>query len=69
MNLMEDIMPRLAATLVTELVAAFLVAAICISTIDSAFAQSRIGQIAYDGLTNRYEPPQSEMEVQLRLNM
>jgi hypothetical protein len=62
-------MPRLAATLVTELVAAFLVAAICISTIDRAFAQSRLGQIAYDGLSNRYEPPQSEMEVQLRLNM
>ena len=69
MDLMEDIMPRLAATLVTGLVAAFLGAAICISTIDRDFAQSRLGQIAYDGLTNRYEPPQSETEVQLRRNM
>ena len=59
-------MPRIAATLVNGVVAAFLVAAICISTIDRAFAQSRFGQIAHDGLTNRYEPPQSETEVQLR---
>ena len=61
MDLVEDIMPRLAATLVNGVVAAFLVAAICISTIDRAFA--------HDGLTNRYEPPQSETEVQLRRDM
>ena len=69
MDLVEDIMPRIAATLVNGVVAAFLVAAICISTIDRAFAQSRFGQIARDGLTNRYEPPQSETEVQLRRDM
>ena len=68
-GLVEDIMPRIAATLVNGVVAAFLVAAICISTIDRAFAQSRFGQIAHDGLTNRYEPPQSETEVQLRRDM
>jgi hypothetical protein len=68
MDLVEDIMPRIAATLVAG-VAAILVAAICISTIDGAFAQSRFGQCPHDGLTNRYEPPQSETEVQLRRDM
>ena len=69
MDLVEEIMPRIAATLVNGVVAAFLIAAICISTIDRAFAQSRFGQIAHDGLTDRYEPPQSETEVQLRRDM
>jgi hypothetical protein len=69
MDLVEDIMPRIAATLVNGVVAAILVAAICISTIDRAFAQFRFGQWSHDGLTNRYEPPQSETEVQLRRDM
>jgi hypothetical protein len=69
MDLVEDIMPRIAATLVNGVVAAILVGAICISTIDRAFAQFRFGQWSHDGLTNRYEPPQSETEVQLRRDM
>jgi hypothetical protein len=69
MNLMEDIMPTIAATLVNGLVTAILMAAICTSTIGSAFAQARLGQIGRDSLTNRYEPPHSETEGQLRLDM
>ena len=46
-----------------------LMAAICTSTIGSAFAQARLGQIGRDSLTNRYEPPHSETEGQLRLDM
>jgi hypothetical protein len=65
----EDIMPRIAATLVIGLVAAILVTALSISIIGSAFAQSRLGQIARDALTNRYELPQSETEIELRLDM
>jgi hypothetical protein len=50
-------------------VAAILVTALSISIIGSAFAQSRLGQIARDALTNRYELPQSETEIELRLDM
>ena len=33
------------------------------------FCAARLGQIGRDSLTNRYEPPHSEIEVQLRLDM
>jgi hypothetical protein len=40
-----------------------------VATMDSAVAQSRIGQIGRDGLTNRHEAPSSETEPLLRLEM
>ena len=64
---MEAVMPTEWTKLVIGMVAAILMAAICTSTIGSAFAQARLGQIGRDSLTNRYEPPHSETEVQLRL--
>jgi hypothetical protein len=66
---MEAVMPTEWTKLVIGMVAAILMAAICTSTIGSAFAQARLGQIGRDSLTNRYEPPHSETEVQLRLDM
>ena len=62
-------MPTEWTKLVIGMVAAMLVAAISTSTMGSAFAQARLGQIARDGLTNRYEPPQSETDFQLSLHM
>ena len=61
-------MTHILAKLVIGIVAAILVAAISTST-GNAFAQARLGQIARDGLTNRYEPPQSETDFQLPLHM
>jgi hypothetical protein len=66
---MEAVMPTEWTKLVIGMVAAMLVAAISISTMSNAFAQARLGQIARDGLTNRYEPPQSETDFQLPLHM
>ena len=48
--------------LVIGCVIAILMTAIIVSTMDSAVAQSRMGQIGRDGLTNRHEPPSSETE-------
>jgi hypothetical protein len=48
---------------------AILMTAISVSTMDSAVAQSRMGQIGRDGLTNRHEPLSSETESPLRLHM
>ena len=62
-------MPTEWTKLVIGMVTAILVAAIYTSTIGSAFAQARLGQIGRDSLTNRYEPPHSETEVHLRLHM
>jgi len=62
-------MRRIVATLVIGMLAALLLASTSISTISSAFAQSRLGQIARDGLTNRYEPAPSETAAELRLDM
>ena len=61
-------MPTEWAKLVIEMVAAILIAAISTSTIGSASAQAPLGQIGRDSLTNRYEPPQSEIDLQLRLD-
>ena len=66
---LEAVMPTEWTKLVIGMVAAMLVAAISTSTMGSAFAQARLGQIARDGLTNRYEPPQSETDFQLSLHM
>jgi hypothetical protein len=46
-----------------------LMTATSVSTMDSAVAQSRMGQIGRDVLTNRHEPPSSETESPLRLDM
>jgi hypothetical protein len=48
---------------------AILMTAIIVSTMDSAVAQSRMGQMGRDGLTNRHEPPSSETESPLRFDM
>ena len=53
--------------LVIRCIVAILTTAISIGTMDSAVAQSRIGQIGRDGLTNRHEAPSSETEPLLRL--
>ena len=53
--------------LVIRCVIAILTTAISIGTVDSAVAQSRIGQIGRDGLTTRHEAPSSETEPLLRL--
>jgi hypothetical protein len=54
---------------VMRCVTVILMTAINFSTMDSAVAQSRIGQIGRDGLTNRHESPSSEIELPLRLDM
>jgi|SoiMethySBSTD1v2_1073268.scaffolds.fasta_scaffold5862119_1 hypothetical protein len=66
---MEAVMSTQWTKVVIGMVAAILMAAICTSTMGSAFAQARLGQIGRDSLTNRYEPRHSETEVQLRLEM
>jgi hypothetical protein len=48
---------------------AVLMSAISVSMMDSAVAQSRMGQIGRDGLTDRHEPPSSETESPRRLDM
>ena len=65
----EAIMTQILTKLGIGMVAAILLAAISTSTIGGAVAQARLGHIARDGLTNRYEPPQSETDFQLPLNM
>jgi hypothetical protein len=55
--------------LIRCIIAAILTTAISVGTMDSAIAQSRIGQIGRDGLTNRHEAPSSETEPLLRLDM
>jgi hypothetical protein len=62
-------MPSEGAKLVIGMVAAIVIATISTSTINSAFAQARLGHIGRESLTNRYEPPHSETEVELRLDM
>jgi hypothetical protein len=65
---LEAIMERVfARSMMIRLAAGILIAAISVSAIGRAFAQSQLGQIARDGLTNRYEPAQSEIEVSLPL--
>lgn len=54
--------------LVIGCVTAILMTAI-VSTRDSAVAQSRMGQMGRDGLTNRHEPPSSETESPFRFDM
>ena len=61
-------MPTEWAKLVIGMVAAILIATISTSTIGSASAQAPLGQIGRDSLINRYEPPQSEIDLQLRLD-
>ena len=55
--------------LVVRCIIAILMTAISVATMDSAVAQSRIGQIGRDALTNRHEAPSSETEPLLRLEM
>ena len=55
--------------LLIRCIIAILTTAISVGTMDSAVAQSKIGQIGRDGLTNRYEAPSSEIEPLLRLDM
>jgi hypothetical protein len=55
--------------LVIGCVTAILMTAISVSTMDSAVAQSKMGQIGWESLTNRYESPSSETEFSLRLDM
>jgi cell division protein FtsL len=55
--------------LVIRCIVAILMTAIGVATMDGAVAQSRIGQIGRDGLTNRHEAPSSETEPLLRLEM
>src|SRR4029077_6193930 len=63
----EGVMTSGSGRLVLRCVSAILTAAFTIGTMDSAVAQSRIGQIGRDGLTNRHEAPSSETEPLLRL--
>lgn len=65
----EGVMTSGSGRLVIRCVIAILTTAISIGTMDSAVAQSRIGQIGRDGLTNRHEAPSSETEPLLRLDM
>ena len=65
----EGDMTNSSERLVIRCIVAILTTAISIGTMDSAVAQSRIGQIGRDGLTNRHEAPSSETEPLLRLEM
>jgi hypothetical protein len=65
----EDLMTKSFRQLVIGCVIAILMTAINLSTMGSAVAQSRVGQIGWDGLTNRHESPSSETEQPLRLDM
>jgi hypothetical protein len=65
---LEDVMTNGSGRLVIRCAIAILTTAISIGAMDSAFAQSRIGQIGRDGLTNRHESPSSETES-FRLEM
>ena len=68
-DLWRGVMTSGSGRLVIRCVIAILTTAISIGTMDSAVAQSRIGQIGRDGLTNRHEAPSSETEPLLRLDM
>ena len=63
------VMTKRSGRLVIRCIVAISMTAISIGTMDSAVAQSRIGQIGRDGLTNRHEAPSSETEPLLRLEM
>jgi hypothetical protein len=65
----EGVMTNSLARLVIRCIVAISMTAISIGTMDSAVAESRIGQIGRDGLTNRHEAPSSETEPLLRLEM
>ena len=65
----EGDMTNSSGWLVLRCIVAILMTAISVATMDSAVAQSRIGQIGRDGLTNRHEAPSSETEPLLRLDM
>ena len=65
----EGVMTKRSGRLVIRCIVAISMTAISIGTMDSAVAQSRIGQIGRDGLTNRHEAPTSETELLLRLDM
>ena len=65
----EGVMTNGSGRLVIRCIVAILMTAISVATMDSAVAQSRIGQIGRDGLTNRHEAPSSEIEPLLRLDM
>jgi hypothetical protein len=49
--------------LLIRCIVAISMTAISVATMDTAVAQSRIGQIGRDGLTNRHESPSSETEA------
>jgi hypothetical protein len=55
--------------LVIGCVTVILMTAINVGMTGSAIAQSRMGQIGRDVLTNRHDPPSSETESPLRLDM
>ena len=55
--------------LVIGCVTVILMTAINVGMTGSAIAQSRMGQIGRDVLTNRHDPPSSETEFPLRLDM
>ena len=65
----EGVMTNGSGRLVIRCIVAILTTAISVATMDSAVAQSRIGQIGRDGLTNRHESPSSETELPLWLEM
>ena len=65
----EDLMTKGFRQLVLGCVIAILMTAVNLSATGSAVAQSRVGQIGRDGLTNRHESPSSETEPLLRLDM
>ena len=65
----EGDMTNSSGRLVIRCIVAILMTAISVATMDVAVAQSRIGQIGRDGLTNRHEAPSSETEPLLRLEM
>jgi hypothetical protein len=65
----EDLMTKGFRQLVIGCVFAILMTAVNLSAMGSAVAQSRGGQIGWDGLTNRHESPSSETEPPLRLDM
>jgi hypothetical protein len=65
----EGDMTNSSGWLVLRCIVAILMTAISVATMDSAVAQSRIGQIGRDGLTNRHEAPSSETEPLLWLEM
>jgi hypothetical protein len=63
----EVIMPIDLAKFVVKLVAVLVMAALSVGTIRSASAD-QLGQMGRDTLTNRYEPPHSEVDIEFGWN-